>query len=70
MDGGGSRNKVEERRNLAVKRSGPDRVHGSDGDIVPLKGDSLNVCGRESCIDAVSELDGSGCEGRAITLDD
>ena len=70
MDSGGAWNQVEEGGDLAVKRGGLDRVHSSDGDVSSLKGDSLDIGGREGFIDAIAELHSCSGEGRVVALDD
>ena len=69
VDGGSTGDQMEEGRHLAVKRGRLDRVHGCEGNIAPLEGDSLNKGGGESFVDAISELDGGREEWGAISLD-
>ena len=70
VDGGCAWNQVEEGGDLAVERGGLDRVHSSDGDVSSLKGDSLDIGGREGFVDAIAKLHSCSGEGRVVALND
>ena len=61
MDGGRTRDEVEEGRGSGVKSSCLDRLHGNESDVVEgVSLNALNQGGAEGRVNLVSEGDGGG----------
>ena len=61
MDGGGTRDEVEEGRGCGVKTSCLDRLHGNESNVVEgVSLDALNKGGAEGRVNLVPKGDGGG----------
>jgi hypothetical protein len=71
VDGGGTRDKVEEGGGPGVEGGSLDRIHGDEGDVVEgVALYALNKGGAESSVDLVAKGDGGGRERGPISLDE
>jgi hypothetical protein len=71
VDGGGTRDQVEEGGSPRVEGGSLDRFHGDESDVVEgVALNALNESGAESSVDLIAKGDGGSRKGGPISLDE